>query len=348
VTASPRALVIGVAGQDGSYLADLLLERGYDVVGIVRGEPEGEFPNISHIRGRITLVRADLADTESIIEAVAAYEPTELYNFAGVSFGPDAWADPARTVELGGLALARLLEGIRPLRNPPRVLQASSSWVFGRPQEAPQSESTPYAPVEPYGAAKALGDFVLRSYRERYGLFACSAIFYNHESPRRAERFASRKITRAAASIAHGVSDRIVLGDLDAKRDWGFAPDFVRAAWLMLQADAPADYVIASGELHSVREWALLAFAAAGLEFERHVSIDPELIRTKGQVANLVGDATAAQNALGWSPTVGFDELVRTMVDADLATLSTGSPTSPEGTQIPPAQDDRARSHPRE
>jgi len=313
--------VIGVAGQDGSYLADLLLEHGYEVVGVVRGDPDGDVPNLKHVRDRITLVRADLASPETIVQAVVTYEPTELFNFAGVSFGPDAWEDPPRTIELGGLALARLLEGIRGLRNPPRVFQASSAWVFGRPHEAPQTEGTPYAPVEPYGAAKALGDFVLRSYRERHGLFACSAIFYNHESPRRAERFASRKITRAAAAIAHGLTDRIVLGDLAAERDWGFAPDFVRAAWLMLQADEPADYVIASGELHSVREFATLAFAAADLEFEEHVAIDPDLIRSTGQVANLVGDATAARNGLGWSPTVGFSELVRTMVDADLAAV---------------------------
>jgi len=322
VTTSRRALLIGAAGQDGSYLADLLLEEGYEVVGVVRGDPARRLANLEHIRRRITLVQGDLARPETIVEAVTTFEPSELYNFAGVSFGPDAWDDPARTIELGGVALARLLEGIRTVPRPPRVFQASSSWVFGRPREAPQTESTPYAPVEPYGAAKALGDFVLRSYRERHGLFACSAILYNHESPRRPDWFASRKITQGAASIALGLSDRIVLGDLDAERDWGYAPDFVRAAWLMLQADEPSDYVIASGELHSVREFARLAFAAAGLEFEHYLSIDPDLLRSKGQVGNLVGDATAARNALGWSPTVAFDELVRTMVDADVAALT--------------------------
>jgi GDPmannose 4,6-dehydratase len=298
-----RALVIGAAGQDGSYLTELLLTERY----------------------RIELVRADLADTSSILEAVATYEPSELYNFASVSFGPDAWDDPVRTVELGGLAVARILEGFRGMSEAPRFFQASSAWVFGRPVESPQSVLTPYAPVEPYGAAKALGDFLIRGYRERHDVFACSGIFFNHESPRRPERFVTRKITRAAAAIALGLSTGLALGDLEAKRDWGFAGDYIRAAWLMLQADEPADYVVATGETRTVRQFAEIAFAAADLDIDRHLSVDPALKRTKGQVADLVGDASATRDRLGWSPSITFEELVTSMVEADLAELSAQS-----------------------
>jgi GDPmannose 4,6-dehydratase len=326
MTTSRCALIIGAAGQDGSYLTDLLLEQGYRVVGVVRGSTT-EVPNLAHVRDRIDLVAADLADTDAIVEAVTTYEPDELYNFASVSFGPDAWDDPVQTVELGGLAIARLLEGLRSTRAAPRFFQASSSWVFGRPADSPQNERTPYAPVEPYGAAKALGDFLIRGYRERHDLFACSGLFYNHESPRRPERFVTRKITTAAASIALGHSGRLVLGDVESRRDWGFAADYVRAAWLMLQADEPADFVVATGNAHTVREFAEVAFSAAGLDLERHLTLDPALGRAKGQVADLVGDASAARSALGWSPTVTFEELVRSMVDADLAALSGASAT---------------------
>ena len=322
MTTSRCALIIGAAGQDGSYLADLLLEEGYRVVGVVRGRTADELPNLEHVRDRIELVAANLADTDALLDAVTTYEPDELYNFASVSFGPDAWDDPVQTVELGGLAIARLLEALRSMRAAPRFFQASSSWVFGRPGESPQNERTPYAPVEPYGAAKALGDFLIRGYRERHDLFMCSGLFYNHESPRRPERFVTRKITTAAASIALGRSDRLVLGDLEPRRDWGFAGDYVRAAWLMLQADEPADFVVATGTAHTVREFAEVAFSAAGLDLERHLDVDSALIRAKGQVADLVGDASAARAALGWSPTITFDELVRSMVDADLAALS--------------------------
>jgi GDPmannose 4,6-dehydratase len=322
MTRSRTALVIGAAGQDGSYISELLLEHGYHVVGVVRRDAGGEPRNLEHVLDRIELVIADLADTDTIIDTVATYEPDELYNFASVSFGPDAWDDPVRTVELGGLAIARLLEGLRTVPATPRFFQASSSWVFGRPTLSPQNEQTPYAPVEPYGAAKALGDFLIRGYRERHDLFACSGLFYNHESPRRPERFVTRKITKTAASIALGLSDRLVLGDVEARRDWGFAPEYARAAWLMLQADAPADFVVATGQTHTVRQFADAAFRAAGLELERHLVLDPSLGRATGQVANLVGDASAARSALGWSPTVDFGELVRLMVDADLGSLS--------------------------
>ena len=325
------ALVIGAAGQDGSYLTELLLEEGYRVVGIVRRDPTAAIPNLEHVRDRIDLVRADLADTHAIVDAVREHEPAELYNLASVSFGPDAWEEPVRTVELGGLAVARLLEGIRSLRQAPRFFQASSAWVFGRPSESPQSMRTPYAPVEPYGAAKALGDFLVRGYRDRHDVFACSGLFYNHESPRRPERFVTRKITRAAASIALGLSDQLSLGDIEARRDWGFAGDYVRAAWLMLQLDEPADYVVATGEGRTVRQFAEAAFSAAGLDLERHLSVDPALRRDKGQVADLVGDASAARDRLGWSPRVTFDELVTLMVEADLAALSGSSAPATAG-----------------
>jgi GDPmannose 4,6-dehydratase len=328
MTTSRCALIIGAAGQDGSYLTDLLLEEGYRVVGVVRGSTT-DVPNLEHVRDRIDLVAADLADTDAIVEAVTTYEPDELYNFASVSFGPDAWDDPVQTVELGGLAIARLLEALRSTHAAPRFFQASSSWVFGRPADSPQNERTPYAPVEPYGAAKALGDFLIRGYRERHDLFACSGLFYNHESPRRPERFVTRKITTAAASIALGRSDRLALGDVESQRDWGFAGDYVRAAWLMLQEDEPADFVVATGKAHTVREFAEAAFSAAGLDLERHLTLDPALSRAKGQVADLVGDASAARSALGWSPTVTFEELVTSMVDADLAARSrTAAPDS--------------------
>lgn len=325
---SPCAAVIGAAGQDGSYLTELLLEHEYHVVGIVRSDPSEELPNLEHVRDRIELVRADLADTAAIVDALATYEPSELYNFASVSFGPDAWTDPVGTAELGALAIARLLEAIRSTSPGLRFFQASSAWVFGRPTEVPQNELTPYAPVEPYGAAKAFGDFLIRGYRERHDLYACSGLFYNHESPRRPVRFVTRKITNAAASIALGLSDRLVLGDVEAQRDWGFAGDYVRAAWMMLQADEPADHVIATGHGHTVRAFAETAFSLVGLDLDRHLGVDPTLSRPKGQVANLIGDASAARARLGWSPSLEFDALVKMMVDADLAALSNRSAKS--------------------
>lgn len=319
MTPARSAVVIGAAGQDGSYMVELLLEQGYHVVGVVRRSPADDIPNLAAVRDRIDLVQADLLDTETIGRAVADFAPAELYNFASVSFGPDAWSDPVRTVELGSLAVARLLEIVRRAEPSPRFFQASSAWVFGRPRESPQTERTPYAPVEPYGAAKALGDFLIRGYRARYDLFACSAIFYNHESPRRPERFVTRKITKAAATIRAGLATELELGDLDARRDWGYARDYVRAAWLMLQTSEPADYVVATGETHTVRELVEIAFTAAGLEWERYVKVDESLKRGAGEVADLVGDASAARDRLAWAPTLSFDELVKLMVDADLA-----------------------------
>jgi GDPmannose 4,6-dehydratase len=321
VTVDRSALVLGAAGQDGSYLVELLLERGYRVVGVVR-DATTDLANLAAVRERIDLVHADLRDTERLAEAVAEHEPAEIYNVAFSSFGPDAWENAPLALELGASAVARLLEAARTARHPPRLFQASSAWVFGRPSESPQSERTPYAPVEPYGVAKAAGDFLVRAYRERYGLFACSGLLYNHESPRRSPRFVTRKVTRAAAAISAGRESELRLGDLDARRDWGYAPDYVRAAWLMLQAEEPRDYVVATGETHTVRELVELAFTSMGLRVEDHVRVDPELARPTGQVADLVGDASAARSELGWAPTVGFEELVRSMVESDLERLS--------------------------
>jgi len=320
------ALVVGAAGQDGSYMCELLVAKGYDVVGLVRRDPAAELPNLASVRERITLVQADIADVERVAATVADQRPDEVYNFASVSFGPDAWSHPLETARVGAVAFAGLIQAVREHAPTARLFQSSSAWVFGAPAAAPQSEATPYAPVEPYGAVKAYADHLIRSYRGRDDLFACSGIFFNHESPRRSERFATRKITRAAAAISLGRETELVLGDLDAQRDWGYAPDFVRAAWSMLQADVPRDYVIATGELHSVRELVEIAFAALGLDWERHVRIDPALRRGAGAVANLVGDASAARRDLGWDPTVTFDGLVRLMVAADVEALSEALP----------------------
>ena len=326
MTAPRRALVVGAAGQDGSYLCELLLEKGYQVVGVVRRDPADSIPNLEEIRERIELVRADLLESDALARAIADFQPAEVYNFASVSFGPDAWSDPVRTAELGTVAVARLLEVVRKADAPPRFFQASSAWVFGRPVETPQTERTPYEPVEPYGAAKAYGNFLVGAYRARHDLFACSGLFYNHESPRRPERFVTRKVTRAAASVKLGLQRELVIGDLDARRDWGYAKDYAEAAWLMLQAEAPSDYVIATGEPHSVRELVEIAFSAVGLDWTACVTVDPELRRPRGAVADLVGDASKARRVLGWAPTVRFDELVRLMVDADLAELGGATP----------------------
>jgi GDPmannose 4,6-dehydratase len=325
MSAARRALVIGAAGQDGSYLTELLVEKGYDVTGVIRRDPADRIPNLDGVRDRIALVQADLGDAPRLEQAIRDFEPDEIYNLASVSFGPDAWSDPVLTAQLGTVALTALLEAIRASRVPARFFQASSAWVFGQPEHSPQNEQTPYAPSEPYGAAKAFGDFLVRAYRARYDQFACSALFYNHESPRRPERFVTRKITRAAAAIKLGLQSEVVLGDIDAARDWGYAKDFVAAVWAMLQADEPEDYVIATGEPHTVRELIELAFSHVGLDWEEHVTFNPALRRGGGQVANLVGDSSKLRERLGWKPTVTFEELVRLMVDADLDELSRNS-----------------------
>ncbi len=319
---TPRALVLGAAGQDGSYASELLVAKGYDVTGVVRSDPAERIPNLDGVRESMRLVQADLADLGRLAGVIDEAAPAEIYNFASVSFGPDAWRDPIGTAQLGAVAVCGLLEAIRASAGGARLFQASSAWVFGRPERSPQTESTPYGPVEPYGAAKAFADFLVGAYREHHGVFACSGILYNHESPRRSERFVTRKVTRTAAAIKLGLARELVLGDVDVARDWGYAKDVVEAAWLMLQAERPEDYVIATGESHAVRELLELAFGALDLDWEDYVRLDPALGRGAGELVGLVGDATAARERLGWAPSVTFPDLVELMVEADLAELS--------------------------
>jgi GDPmannose 4,6-dehydratase len=317
-----RALVLGAAGQDGSYLCELLVQKGYDVTGVVRDARAEATTNLDAVRAAMRLVEADLADFDRLGAELRDFAPQEIYNVASVSFGPDAWSDPIQTARVNALAVCRLLEALRTTGGEPRFFQASSAWVFGRPPQAPQNERTPYAPVEPYGAAKAYADFLIRAYRERYRIFGCSGILYNHESPRRPPRFVTQKITRAAAAIKLGIERELVLVDVHSTRDWGFAKDFMEAAWLMLQADRPDDYVVATGEAHTVGELAEVAFGALDLDWREHVRVDPALERGRGQVANLLGDATAARERLGWTPSITFEELVTLMVAANMSELS--------------------------
>jgi GDPmannose 4,6-dehydratase len=319
--------VLGAAGQAGSYLCELLLERDYEVRGIVRRPLDAVMPNIEAIRDQLGLVQADVGDFDSLAEEIRSFEPDEIYNLASVSFGPDAWRDPIETARVAVVGVCNLLEAIRSSRPQARLFQASSAWVFGRPESAPQNERTPYAPVEPYGAAKAYADFMARAYREAHGVFVCSGILYNHESPRRPERFVTRKITKTAAAIKLGLERELLLGELDAVRDWGYAKDFVQAAWLMLQADEPDDYVVATGEAHTVREFCEIAFGSLELDWNEHVRVDPALVRGEAQVANLIGDAAAARERLHWTPSVTFEELVVVMVEADVRELS-GDPAA--------------------
>lgn len=312
-------MVIGCAGQDGSYLAELLVGRGYEVLGVTRPSSDAKLPNLSSVRDRVQVVRADLVDTPALADLLKTFAPDEIYNFASVSFGPDAWSDPARTAELSTVALARLLEEVRVRAPGAGFFQASSSWVFGRPSQSPQNEDTPFRPMEPYGAAKAFGNHLVGGFRDKYGLRATSGIFFNHESPRRGEQFVTRKITSAVARIKLGLDDAITLGDLDARRDWGFAGDYVQAAWLSLQQETPQDFVIATGRSHSVRELVERSFGRVGLDWEEHVRHDDSLVRRGGAVADLVGDATRAREVLGWAPATTFEQLVDLMVDSDLA-----------------------------
>jgi GDPmannose 4,6-dehydratase len=323
-----RALILGVAGQDGSYLAELLLEEGYEVYGAVRGSPASSFENLEPIRDRLELVQADLLDRQALVDLLSACGPHEVYNLAAPSFVPRSWEDPVATAELGTVGLTILLEAIRALDGSIRFFQASSSEIFGWPRETPQSEETPVAPVSPYGAVKAYGHFLTGSYRLRYGLHASSGILYNHESPRRPLEFVPRKIAHAAASISLGLGSEVVLGDLEARRDWGFAGDYVRAMWLALRQDQPDDYVIATGESHSVRELAEIAFAHVDLDFEEHVRMDESLVRGKVEIQEQLGDASKARARLGWAPTVDFEGLVKLLVDADLERLRTRRETT--------------------
>jgi len=318
-----RALVTGIAGQDGSYLAELLLDRGYEVAGVVRADPAAPYPNLDAVRDRIELVQADLLDEQALRGALRRHAPQEVYNLASPSFVPRSWEHPVETAEFAAVGVTSLLEAVRAVDPAIRVYQASSSEIFGEPADVPQTESTPLAPVTPYGVAKAYGHLIVHSYRRRYGLHASCGILYNHESPRRPVDFVPSKIAAGAALVSLGREQELLLGDLDAERDWGYAGDYVEAMWLMLQQDEPGDYVIASGELHTVGDLAERAFAHVGLDWREHVRVDETLLRGRAELHRLVGDPAKARTVLGWSPRVGFGELVRLLVDAAVARLTT-------------------------
>ena len=320
-----RALITGIAGQDGSYLAELLVGEGYEVAGVVRGDPSQAYPNLAAVRDRVEVVQADLLDQASLVSALEAWRPHEVYNLAAPSFVPASWDRPVVTAEFAAVGATSLLEAIRSVDPAIRFYQASSSEIFGEPDETPQREETPLAPVTPYGVAKAYAHFIVRSYRRRYGLFACSGILYNHESPRRPLQFLPRKVSHGVASIALGLEQELVLGDLDARRDWGYAGDYVRAMWLMLQRDEPEDYVIASGASNSVRDLVQCAFAHVGLDWQEHVRVDAAFQRGSAELHRLVGDPTKARVRLDWEPALDFAQLVQLLVDTDLARLRAGN-----------------------
>ncbi|MFP6662687.1 MAG: GDP-mannose 4,6-dehydratase [Deltaproteobacteria bacterium] len=312
------AIISGITGQDGSYLAELLLAQGYRVVGIVRRSSTENFIRIEHIRDRIELEQADLLDQYSLIDVVSRTRPDEVYNLAAMSFVPTSWTQPVLTAEYDAVGVVRMLEAIRLVDTNIRFYQASSSEMFGKVQEVPQKESTPFYPRSPYGVAKVYGHYITLNYRESYNLFACSGILFNHESPRRGKEFVTRKVTDHVARIKLGLIDEIRLGNLEARRDWGFAGDYVRAMWLMLQEDTPDDYVIATGVQHTVGELVEVAFSHAGLDWQKYVKQDPALIRP-AEVETLLGDASHAASKLGWKPEVSFEQLVQGMVDSDIA-----------------------------
>jgi GDPmannose 4,6-dehydratase len=315
-----RALVTGIGGQDGSLLAELLLDEGYEVSGIVR-RAGASYPNLDAIRPRIDLVEADLNDQLALVRALRSASPSEVYNLASVSFVPASWEQPVLTAELAAVGVTALLEAIREVDPAIRFYQASSSEIFGEPVESPQTESTPLSPLTPYGVAKAYAHFIVRSYRARYGLHASAGILYNHESPRRPREFVPSKVAHAAAAISLGVEGELWLGDLDARRDWGYAVDYVRAMWLMVQQPDGDEYVVATGETHSVRDLVDAAFSRVGLDWQEYVHIDESLVRGKAELHNLVGNPSKAHSKLGWLPTVSFEELVHVLVDAELQRL---------------------------
>jgi GDPmannose 4,6-dehydratase len=318
-----KALITGVTGQDGSYLAELLLGKGYEVTGVIRRLSAPNVWRIQHLLERITLVQADLLDQLSLIKAVEAVQPDEFYNLAAMSFVPSSWDQPMLTGEYNSQGVTRTLEAIRSVNPKIRFYQASSSEMFGRVREVPQTEMTPFYPRSPYGVSKVFGHYITVNYRESYNLFAVSGILFNHESPRRGIEFVTRKVTDGVARIKLGLSQTLALGNLDACRDWGFAGDYVRAMWLMLQQDEPDDYVVATGEAHSVRSLVEIAFTHAGLDWQRHVITDPRFLRP-AEVDHLIGNPAKAQAKLGWTPDVSFTQLVQMMVDADLARLKAG------------------------
>jgi len=316
-----RAVVTGITGQDGSYLAELLLEQGYQVTGVVRRSSSPNLWRIEHILDRIELRPADLLDQLSLMRIIDDVKPQEFYNLAAMSFVPASWDQPLLTGEYNAMGVTRMLEAIRQVDTSIRIYQASSSEMYGRVREVPQTESTPFYPRSPYGVSKVFGHYITVNYRESYNLFAVSGILFNHESPRRGLEFVTRKVTHGVAAIKLGLADHLSLGNLDACRDWGFAGDYVRAMWLMLQQDEADDYVIATGVSHSVRELVEIAFAHAGLDWQQYVRTDPALLRP-AEVDHLIGNPEKARRTLGWEPTVNFEQLVAMMVDQDLARLS--------------------------
>ena len=319
----PTALITGITGQDGSYLAEWLLTRGYGVVGMVRRASTENFERIAHLRDRIELRQADLLDQLSLIDLLRTVRPDEIYNLAAQSFVPTSWAQPVLTAEFDAVGVTRLLEAMRLSAPEARFYQASSSEMFGKVRETPQRETTPFHPRSPYGVAKVYGHYITVNYRESYGLYACSGILFNHESPRRGREFVTRKVADGVARIKRGLASELALGNLKARRDWGFAGDYVEAMWQMLQQPVPDDYVVATGESHAVQELVEIACASAGLDWRAVVREEPALLRP-AEVDHLVGDATKARRVLGWAPRVSFPDLVEMMVRADLERLRRG------------------------
>ncbi|NIN66418.1 MAG: GDP-mannose 4,6-dehydratase [Anaerolineae bacterium] len=315
-----KALVTGITGQDGSYLAEFLLEKGYQVVGMVRRTSTTNFERIKHIQDGLTLVQGDLLDQTSLVDIMKEHQPDEIYNLAAQSFVPTSWKQPVLTGEFTALGVTRMLEAMRMVAPEARFYQASSSEMFGKVREVPQNENTPFYPRSPYGVAKVYGHWITVNYRESYGLFACSGILFNHGSPRRGLEFVERKVSHGAARIKQGLADQLLMGNLDAQRDWGFAGDYVRAMWLMLQQDEPETFVVASGETHSVRRLLEVAFGLLDLDYREYVRVDERFLRP-ADVDQLVGDSAKARAKLRWEPSVTFEGLVEMMVEADVVSL---------------------------
>jgi GDPmannose 4,6-dehydratase len=316
-----KALITGITGQDGSYLADFLLGKGYEVWGMVRRSSTENFDRIEHIKDKITLRQADLLDQLSIVELIDECRPNEVYNLAAQSFVPTSWAQPLLTGEFDALGVTKVLEAIRLIDKNIKFYQASSSEMFGKVKEVPQTENTPFYPRSPYGVAKAYGHFITVNYRESYNIFAVSGILFNHESPRRGLEFVTRKISNGVAKIKLGLADKLELGNLDAKRDWGFAPDYVRAMWMMLQHDKPDNFVVATGKNHSVRDFCEIAFKSVDLDYKMYVSTNPAYMRP-AEVDILLGNPSHAKKTLGWEPEVSFEQMVKIMVETDLKRLA--------------------------
>jgi len=315
--AKKRAVITGITGQDGSYLAEFLLEKDYEVFGLIRRSSTVKFERISHLQDKVELISGDLLDQKSLVTALQTSKPHEVYNLGAQSFVPASWEQPMLTGEITGLGVTRMLEAIRMTDEKIRFYQASTSELFGKAQETPQSETTPFYPRSPYGVSKLYAHWITINYRESFDMFACAGILFNHESPRRGLEFVTRKITHAVARIKHGKDEELRLGNLDARRDWGFAGDFVQAMWLMLQQDKPDDFVIATGETRTIREFCQVAFGRAGLDWEKYVVIDERFFRP-AEVNILLGDAAKASETLGWKPETSFEKMVQLMVDHDL------------------------------